>query len=140
MSKKQIWIIGLLMIASAAIGALFVTNTGNVPFGIAGPDDVELGAKVAPVAATNEVQALNDAYVAVSKAITPQVVYITVTSEVKAASRPDDRFEDPFGFFQFPDRQMPAPWIWFRRNRYCRRLYPDEQSCCGGCFGGWYYC
>lgn len=107
MSKKQIWIIGLLMIASAAIGALFVTNTGNIPFGIAGPDDVELGAKAAPVTATNEVQALNDAYVAVSKAITPQVVYITVTSEVKAASRPDDRFEDPFGFFQFPDRQMP---------------------------------
>ena len=107
MSKKQIWIVGLLMVVSAAVGALFVTNTGNIPFGIAGPDDVELGADSAPVVATNEVQALNDAYVAVSKAITPQVVYITVTSEVKPTSRRNEMFEDPFGFFQFPDRQMP---------------------------------
>lgn len=107
MSKKQLWIVGLLMIASAAIGALIVTNTGNVPFGIAGPDDVELGADAAPVTAANEVQALNDAYVAVSKAITPQVVYITVTSEVKQTSRQQDLLEDPFGFFQFPNRQMP---------------------------------
>ena len=107
MSKKQIWIVGLLMVVSAAVGALFVTNTGNVPFGLAGPNDVELGAETAPVTATNEVQALNDAYVAVSKAITPQVVFITVTSEVKPSSNRYDMFEDPFGFFQFPDRQMP---------------------------------
>lgn len=107
MTKKQVWIVGFLMIASAAIGALLVTNTGNIPFGLAGPDDVELGADAAPVAATNEVQALNDAFVAVSSAVTPQVVYITVTTEVKATSSREDLMRDPFGFFQFPDRQVP---------------------------------
>lgn len=108
MSKKQIWIVGLLMVISAAVGALLVTNTNNVPFGLAGPDDVELGAAKAPVTATNEVTALNDAFVAVSHAVTPQVVYITVTSEVKPTSRDEaDPFESPFEFFQFPDRQMP---------------------------------
>lgn len=108
MSKKHIWIIGLLMIVSAALGALLVTNTNHIPFGLAGPDDVVLGADKAPVTATNEVQALNDAYVAVSNAVTPQVVFITVTSDVKPTSRGrEDLFDDPFGFFQFPDRQMP---------------------------------
>ena len=109
MSKKQVWIVGLLMVVSAAVGALFVTNTNHVPFGLAGPDDVELGAAKAPVMASNDVQALNDAYVAVSSAVQPQVVYITVTSDVKTSSHEQSNpFEDPFGFFQFPDRQMPT--------------------------------
>ena len=108
MTKKHIWLIAGLMVFSAGVGALLMTGTGNLPFGFAGPNDVKLGADVAPVTATNEVQALNDAYVAVSKAVTPQVVYITVTTEVRPTSRERDlNFDDPFGFFQFPDRSRP---------------------------------
>ncbi|MCE2503585.1 MAG: trypsin-like peptidase domain-containing protein [Chlorobi bacterium] len=108
MTKKQIWLVAGLMILSAGIGALFMTGTGNLPFGFAGPDDVKLGADAPPITASNEVQALNDAYVAVSKAVTPQVVYITVTREVRPTSRKRDfNFDDPFGFFQFPNRSIP---------------------------------
>ena len=107
MTRKQIGIIGSLMLLSAAIGALVMTNTGSVPFGLAGPDDIRLGAETSPVTATNEVQALNDAFVAVSKGVTPQVVSITVTTSTRPSSRQDVPFEDPFGFFEFPERQMP---------------------------------
>ena len=109
MSKRQIWLISGLMILSAAIGAMVVMNSGSVPFGFAGPDDVKLGAESAPVVATNEVQALNDAFIAVSKGVTPQVVSITVVSSVKPSSRGerDLRFDDPFEMFEFPNRSIP---------------------------------
>ena len=98
-----------LMVLSAGLGALLMTGTGNLPFGFAGPDDVKLGAETPPIIASSEVQALNDAYVAVSQAVTPQVVYITVTTEVRPTSSRgrDFNFDDPFGFFQFPDRSVP---------------------------------
>lgn len=109
MSRRQLWMIGGLMLLSAAIGALVMINTGSVPFGLAGPDDVKLGADKPPVVATNEVQALNDAFVAVSKGVTPQVVSITVTTSIKPTSRGerDLRFDDPFEMFEFPDRSVP---------------------------------
>lgn len=108
MTKKQVWMIAGLMVISAGLGALLMTGTGNLPFGLAGPDDIKLGADAPPVTATSEVQALNDAFVAVSQAVTPQVVYITVTTEVRPTSQGRDfNFDDPFGFFQFPDRSVP---------------------------------
>ena len=107
MTGKQIGIIGGLMLLSAVIGALVMTNTGSVPFGLAGPDDIRLGAESSPVTATNEVLALNDAFVAVSKGVTPQVVSITVTTGRRTSSPQEVPFDDPFGFFEFPERQMP---------------------------------
>ncbi len=109
MSRRQLWMIGGLMLLSAAIGALVMINTGSVPFGLAGPDDVKIGAEKPPVVATNEVQALNDAFVAVSKGVTPQVVSITVTTSIKPSSsrERDLRFDDPFEMFEFPDRSVP---------------------------------
>lgn len=108
MNRKHYIIIGALMLLSAAIGALVMTNTGSVPFGLAGPDDIRLGAESSPVTASNEVQSLNDAFVAVSKGVTPQVVSITVTTSTRPSSRSQEMpMDDPFGFFEFPQRQMP---------------------------------
>ena len=109
LERKQIGLIAGLMLLSAAIGALVMMNTGSVPFGLAGPDDVVLGALAPPVTASNEVQALNDAFVAVSKGVTPQVVSITVISSIKPTSRGRSEIplDDPYGFFSFPDQPTP---------------------------------
>lgn len=98
--------IGGLMLASALIGAFIVMNLNLIPLGFAGPNDITLGSGAAPVAVSNEVQSLNDAFIAVSKGVTPQVVSITVTSSMRPSSR-DLPFDDPFGMFSFPENQMP---------------------------------
>lgn len=115
MSKKQLIIVGSLMAVCAMFGWLMATDWKSVPFGLAGPNDVKIGAAAPPVAPTSEVKNLNDAFVAVSKAVTPQVVNITVTGKaINSSNRDeqdnsDDEMNDPFGFFrQFRDRE-PAP-------------------------------
>jgi serine protease Do len=108
MSRKQTILIGALMILCVIAGALLVSNFGGVPLGFAG-NDVRLGADQAPVKPGAEVNTLNDAFVAVSKAVTPQVVNITVTGRA-TASREEEAPTDPFEFFerfQNPQGQQP---------------------------------
>jgi serine protease Do len=106
MSKKQTILVGALMLVSMIAGALLVTDFSGVALGLAGPD-VQLGAARAPVNPSNEVNALNDAFVAVSKAITPQVVNITVTGRPTASNdESEDAPHDPFDFFE---RFYPGP-------------------------------
>jgi serine protease Do len=111
MSRKQTILIGALMVLCVIAGALLVTNFGGVPLGFAGNGDVRLGADKAPVTPGAEVNTLNDAFVAVSKAVTPQVVNITVTSRTTASREDsDERPTDPFEFFerfQNPQGQQP---------------------------------
>jgi serine protease Do len=105
MSKKQLIIVGVLMAFSVAIGAFLVTDFRKIPLGLAGPD-VKLGADNPPVAQSNSVTTLNDAFVAVSKAVTPQVVSIVVTTKSPVADHNDQGEEDdgfdPFGMFKMP--------------------------------------
>jgi serine protease Do len=110
MSKKQLFIVGLLMVFSVAVGAFLMTDFNRVPFGLAGPGDVKLGAEHAPITPSNEINVLNDAFVAVSKAVTPQVVSITVTSGRKPTSTREREGEqlDPFELFeQYQGRSEP---------------------------------
>ena len=100
MSKKQTLLIGALMLICVIVGALLVTNFGGVQLGFAGNGDVKLGADTAPVNPGGEVTSLNDAFVAVSKAVTPQVVNITVTGGKTAAREEDEMPTDPFDFFE----------------------------------------
>ncbi|MDB5033763.1 MAG: Trypsin-like serine protease [Chlorobi bacterium] len=113
MSKKQLFIVGTLMAMCVAIGVLLATDWGKTPFGFAGPNGVKLGVDNPPVATSNEVKTLNDAFVAVSKAVTPEVVSIVVTSKASAAMNNDEGDDpdeeggssDPFEMFkQFRDR------------------------------------
>ncbi len=106
MSRKQLFIVGALMALCVAIGVLLATDWNKTPSGLAGPNDVKLGAEAPPVSPSNEVKTLNDAFVAVSKAVTPQVVSIDVTSKVSSSSRmEEDEFSDPFEMF----RQFRTP-------------------------------
>ncbi len=105
---KRAGLIGALMLFSALVGAVVAMMNGGAPIGVAGPDDVVLGAEVAPVTPTPDVMSLNDAFVAVSRGVTPQVVSITVTSAIRPSSRTEEiPFDDPFGMFRFPDRGTP---------------------------------
>lgn len=109
MSKKQLFGIGTLMALCVAIGVLLATDWNKTPFGLAGPNDVKLGAAAAPVTPSSEVTNLNDAFVAVSKAVTPQVVSIVVTAKALPSSQQDEEDEDGFGdpfelFRQFRER------------------------------------
>ncbi|KXK51756.1 MAG: Do family serine endopeptidase [Chlorobi bacterium] len=103
MNRKQGFIVGGLMAASVVVGALIATDFRQIPFGLAGPD-VKLGADAPPVVPSNEVKALNDAFVAVSKAVTQQVVSIEVTTRSEQTSNQEDE-EDilggPWGGFNF---------------------------------------
>ncbi len=108
MSRKQLFIVGALMALCVAIGVLLATDWNKIPSGLAGPNDVKLGAEAPPVTPSNEVKTLNDAFVAVSKAVTPQVVSIEVTSRVSSSSRDqqeEEEFGDPFEMF----RQFRSP-------------------------------
>lgn len=104
MSRKQILIIGSLMALCAVFGWLMATDWKHVPFGLAGPDDIKLGAAAPPVTPSNEVKNLNDAFVAVSKAVTPTVVNIDVTSKVIPSSNREEEDEggmdNPFDLFR----------------------------------------
>lgn len=102
MSRKQIFSISALMALCVAIGVLIATDWNKTPSGFAGPNDVKLGASAPPVALSNEVKTLNDAFVAVSKAVTSQVVSIDVTSKATSSSRmeEEDEFGDPFEMFR----------------------------------------
>lgn len=70
--------------------------------------DKQLGAKKAPIVMDNQLQMLNNAFVAVSKAVTPAVVSITVTTE---SSRSNNRQipEELQPFFNFRDDEESAP-------------------------------
>ena len=102
MSKKQILIIASLMIASVAVGGLLATKWGKVELGFAAPP-FNLGSDKPPVLPSNEVKVLNDAFVAVSKAVTSQVVSITATTKLKETTSKKrfnpfgDGEENPFG-------------------------------------------
>lgn len=89
MSKKQILIIASLMIASVAVGGLLATKWGKVELGFAAPP-FNLGSDKPPVLPSNEVKVLNDAFVAVSKAVTSQVVSITATTKLKETTSKKD--------------------------------------------------
>jgi len=106
MSRKQLFSIGALMALCVAIGVLLATDWNRTPAGFAGPNDVKLGADAPPVALSSEVKTLNDAFVAVSKAVTSQVVSIDVTSKASSSDRfSEDDFNDPFEMF----RQFSPP-------------------------------
>jgi len=97
----------MLMAACVAVGVILATDWNKTPFGLAGPD-VKLGAAAAPVTPSNEITAIDNAFVAVSSAVTPQVVSITSTSKVTTASdREEEGGDDPMDMHRFFFGPMP---------------------------------
>jgi serine protease Do len=108
MYKKPVIAALVLITIGIIIGALIVSNiSGGVEFGFAGDQrDVKLGAPTPVTNASQDLQALNNNFVAVSKATTPTVVAITVTTSAKKSDRNVPR--DFFHFFG-PDFKFPEP-------------------------------
>ena len=89
------------------VGALVVSNfSGGVGSGWAGGNDVQLGGPVPVTNSQIDLGSLNNAFIQVSKAATPSVVSITVTTKGKDQGR-----EAPRDFFHFfgPEFRFPEP-------------------------------
>ncbi len=106
MTKKSVFISLFLITVGIIVGALLVSSSTNgVAPGLAGgSDDIKLGAASAPVQGNVDLKAASNAFVAVSKAVTPTVVSIVVTTSGKK-SQPD--MPQDFWHWFGPDQRNP---------------------------------
>lgn len=102
MSKKVIFASAFLLVFALAFGAVMVVNFSNVKSLVA---DSQIDYKTAPpVQTSNDLKGLNDAFVEISKSVTPAVVFIDVTGK---SNKTNDKEDKNFQFFFGPDMQMP---------------------------------
>ncbi len=102
MNKKLFATVGLIC-GGIIIGILLLITVFPFLSTKVFADNTEIGAKNPPVVLNEQVKALNDAYVAVSKAVLPTVVSVNVVVEDKDVSGPtDEHWKDFFKFFGQP--------------------------------------
>lgn len=102
MSMKSVVVAVLLIAVGIVFGVTLVSSFKGVDFTFAG-QDVKLGAQSKPANPHPALQSLNEAYHAISKQVTPTVVYIVVTSKPKG----DRNSQSPFFHFFGPNFQAP---------------------------------
>ena len=105
MMKKPVIAALVFICIGIIVGSIVVANfSGGVNPGWAGSDDVKLGGPVPITQVQADLQSLNKSFIEVSKAATPAVVAITVTTKPTGEER-----EMPRDFFHFfgPDFRMP---------------------------------
>jgi len=100
MSKKAIFASAFLLVFALAFGAIMAIN-------FSGSDRLIANSQIdfrtdTPVKSSNELKGLNESFVEIAKTVTPAVVFIDVTGNVK--QNPEDK---NFQFFFGPDFQMP---------------------------------
>jgi serine protease Do len=106
MSKKNV----LMAIGLITVGIIFgVALVGNFSSGVKlgfarGDQDVKLGGPVPLPTQNGTIKALSENFSAVSKAVTPSVVGITVTTEAK---KPGKNMPQDFWHFFSPDQDQP---------------------------------
>src|SRR4030095_1870422 len=104
MSRKSIIAAGFLILLSIIFGAVLMANCSGVKV-VHSDSQVEFNT-TAPITVNSDLKSMNDAFVEISKAVTPSVVYIVVKTEPK---KNDNKEEQPFKFFFGPDFEMPDP-------------------------------
>jgi serine protease Do len=102
MSTKSVVAAVLLIALGIVFGVTLVSSFKGVEFSFAG-QDVKLGSQAKSPAPNPSLQALNDAYHAIAKDVTPTVVYIVVKSQ----PRKEQSSQSPFFHFFGPDFQTP---------------------------------
>ncbi|MCX7930839.1 MAG: Do family serine endopeptidase [Chlorobi bacterium] len=100
----------VLLLIGAAVGAVLIAEIGGFPVAkLFGQSVRDIGAKKPPITVPDNVQALNDAFVAVANTVSPTVVSIEILGEDKGGADIEEffRFFDPWGddFFRPRDRQ-----------------------------------
>jgi serine protease Do len=108
MSTKSIFAAVFLISLGIIFGVVLVSSFKGVDFSFAG-DDVKLGAQQAPTKPNSTLQALNEAYHAVSRTVTPSVVFVKVEMDQESDSQDDTgqffhRFFGPDFKFDMPKR------------------------------------
>jgi serine protease Do len=106
MVKKYLFASLSILTAGVVLGVLLVSSFGNgVDLGMAwSGGDVKLGGPVPVVAQNPAVKALSDNFAVISKAVTPSVVAIEVTTSGKGQNQ---RMPRDFYHFFGPDFKMP---------------------------------
>ncbi len=95
MSKKAIAAGLILVLFSVFFGVMLIANFSNIKSLVANPQ-IEFKTE-APVKSSQDIKNLNDAFIEISKAVTPSVVFIDVTSNVKPKSDQEKNFQFFFG-------------------------------------------
>jgi serine protease Do len=106
MTRKSVLMALGLITVGIIFGVVLVSNfSSGINLGFArGDQDVKLGGQV-PIATQNStIKALSENFAAVSKAVTPSVVGITVTTEAK---KPKGNMPQDFWHFFGPDQDQP---------------------------------
>lgn len=102
MSKKTIIAAGFVVVFALIFGAVLIANFSGVKV-LKSNSQIEFNT-TPPLTVSPEVKSLSDAFVEISKAVTPTVVSITVKTDPK---KNQQQGEDPFHFFFGPDFKMP---------------------------------
>ncbi len=109
MSKRSVVASLALITIGIIFGALLVSNfSGGVGAGFAdNKGDIKLGGPPPVTNASQDIKGASNAFIAVAKAVTPSVVFITVTTSGKSG----DNRNMPHDFFHFfgPDFGNPEP-------------------------------
>jgi serine protease Do len=106
MSSKSIVAALFLITVGIIFGVVLVASFKGVDLSLADPQ-VKLGAQTSPPKANPTLQALNEAFHAVSREVTPTVVYITVKSAGEKGAEGDD--SNRFFHFFGPDFRFEIP-------------------------------
>lgn len=105
MSKKSIIVSALLVVVVLFFTAILVANFSGIKRLVAG-SQIDFKTEP-PITANQNIKALNESFVEISKAVTPSVVFIDVTT---AAKKNDENNKDKnFEFFFGPDFKMDQP-------------------------------
>ncbi|MBL8008224.1 MAG: Do family serine endopeptidase [Ignavibacteria bacterium] len=105
MSKKSVVFAGLLLVVAISFGGLLIANFGNVKQ-IVASSQVDFKTTPPIQNANPQLQGLNDAFVEISKSVTPTVAYIEVTT-AKSDNNQFDSENHNFPFDLGPDFKMP---------------------------------
>lgn len=105
MSKKSIIASAFAVVAVLFFSAILIANFSGIKRLIAGS---QIDFKTdPPISTTNpNIKGLNDAFVEISKAVTPSVVFIDVTTDAKKST---DKNDKAFEYFFGPDFKMDQP-------------------------------
>lgn len=101
MSRKSIIAAGFVVLLSIIFGAVLIANFSGVKV-VHSDSQIEFNT-TPPITVNPEVKSLNDAFVEISKSVTPTVVYIEVKSGPKGNNKEQPEQQNPFKFFFGPD-------------------------------------
>ncbi len=102
MSRKSIIAAGFVVMLSLIFAAVLIANFSGIKI-VHSDSQIEFNT-TPPLTMKPEIKGINDAFIEISKTVTPTVVSITVKSDPK---KNKEQGNDQFKFFFGPDFQMP---------------------------------